>query len=155
MLLPEEPEPVTALGIDETRRGRPRYGVDPQTGTTTVTADRWHTGFVDLTGGHGLLGQVEGRTAGDAGAWLAARDPAWRAGVAVVAIDMCPAYRAAVREHLPHATLVVDHFHVVQLANRPSTSYAAASPPACADAAAAPATPSTASDDGCCATART
>lgn len=118
MLLPEEPEPVTALGIDETRRGRPRYGVDPQTGTTTVTADRWHTGFVDLTGGHGLLGQVEGRAAGDAGAWLAARDPAWRAGVAVVAIDMCPAYRAAVREHLPQATLVVDHFHVVQLANR-------------------------------------
>src|SRR3981081_3589171 len=27
-------------------------------------------------------------------------------------------YRAAVREHLPHATLVVDHFHVVQLANQ-------------------------------------
>jgi transposase len=35
----------------------------------------------------------------------------------VVAIDMCSAYRAAVRKHLPHARLVVDHFHVVQLAN--------------------------------------
>jgi transposase len=32
-----------------------------------------------------------------------------------VAIDMCSAYRAAVREHLPSATLVVDHFHLVQL----------------------------------------
>src|SRR5690349_19618122 len=118
VLLPAEPEPVCALGIDETRRGRPRYDRDPATGTTTVTADRWHTGFVDLTGGHGLLGQVEGRAAADAGAWLAARDPAWRAGITVVAIDMCPAYRAAVRAHLPQATLVVDHFHVVQLANR-------------------------------------
>ena len=118
LLLPDEPEPVTELGIDETRRGRPRYGVDPETGTTTVTADRWHTGFVDLGGVHGLLGQVEGRAGADAGAWLAARDPAWRAGVRVVAIDMCPAYRAAVRAHLPQATLVVDHFHVVQLANR-------------------------------------
>ena len=111
--------------------------------------------LVDLTGGHGLLGQVEGRAAGDAGAWLAARDPAWRAGVAVVAIDMCPAYRAAVREHLPQATLVVDHFHVVQLANRTVNLVRRRVTAACADAASAPATPSTASDDGCCATART
>ena len=118
LLLPDQPEPVTTLGIDETRRGRPRYGIDPATGTTTVVADRWHTGFVDLTGGHGLLGQVEGRAAADTGAWLAAQSPAWRAGVAVVAIDMCPAYRAAVRAQLPHALLVVDHFHVVQLANQ-------------------------------------
>jgi transposase len=36
----------------------------------------------------------------------------------VVAIDMCSAYRAAVEKHLPNATLVVDHFHVVQLANQ-------------------------------------
>jgi transposase len=35
-----------------------------------------------------------------------------------VAIDMCSAYRAAVREHLPHVGLVADHFHVVQLANQ-------------------------------------
>jgi hypothetical protein len=34
-LLPAQPEPVTELGIDETRRGRPHYGVDPQTGTAT------------------------------------------------------------------------------------------------------------------------
>ena len=117
-LLPDEPEPVTDLGIDETRRGRPRFASDPDTGKTTLQADRWHTGLVDLSGGQGLLGQVEGRAAADVGAWLAARDPAWRAGITVVAIDMCPAYRAAVREHLPNATLVVDHFHVVQLANR-------------------------------------
>jgi transposase len=117
-MLPAEPQPVAALGIDETRRGKPRFALDPDTGTFEQVTDRWHTGFTDLTGRHGLLGQVEGRASGDAGAWLAARTPAWRDGVQLVAIDMCSAYRAAVRAHLPNATLVVDHFHVVQLANQ-------------------------------------
>ncbi len=117
-MLPAEPEPVAALGIDETRRGKPRFALDPDTGTFEQITDRWHTGFTDLTGDQGLLGQVEGRASGDAGTWLAARTQAWRDGVAVVAIDMCSAYRAAVRAHLPNATLIVDHFHVVQLANQ-------------------------------------
>jgi transposase len=117
-MLPAEPEPVAALGIDETRRGRPRFALDPDTGAFEQVTDRWHTGFTDLTGGQGLLGQVEGRASKDAGAWLAVRTQAWRDGVAVVAIDMCSAYRAAVRAHLPNAALVVDHFHVVQLANQ-------------------------------------
>ncbi|GAA3690597.1 hypothetical protein GCM10022267_91260 [Lentzea roselyniae] len=34
-----------------------------------------------------------------------------------MAIDMSACYRAAVRQALPAATIVVDHFHVVQLAN--------------------------------------
>jgi len=117
-MLPAEPEPVRVLGIDETRRGRPRFAPNPDTGLSEQVTDRWHTGFTDLTGGQGLLGQVEGRAGGDVGAWLAARTQAWRDGVQTVAIDMCAAYRAAVREHLPNATLVVDHFHVVQLANQ-------------------------------------
>jgi transposase len=117
-LLSEEPEPVVALGIDETRRGTPRFAVDPDTGVFEQVVDRWHTGFVDLTGDQGLLGQVEGRSSGDAGSWLAARTQQWRESVRVVAIDMCSAYRAAVRTYLPDATLVVDHFHVVQLANQ-------------------------------------
>jgi hypothetical protein len=75
--------------------------------------------------------------------------------VPVVAIDMCPAYRAAVREHLPDAALVVDHFHVVQLSTRRSPSYAAAPPPPYAGGAYAPPTPSTASADGYYATAKT
>jgi transposase len=118
VVLGEEPESVAALGIDEVRRGKPRFRVHPETGGLEQVTDRWHTGFVDLTGNQGLLGQVEGRSAGDAGSWLAARTPAWRDGVKAVAIDMCSAFRAAVRQHLPHATLVVDHFHVVQLANQ-------------------------------------
>ena len=54
-----------------------------------LLADRWHTCFFDLSGGQGLLGQVEGRTADDAGYWLALATPAWRDAVRVVAIDMC------------------------------------------------------------------
>jgi len=116
--LSDQPQPVTALGIDETRRGKPRFTLDTDTGVIEQTTDRWHTGFVDLTGQQGLLGQVEGRSSSDAGSWLAARTQQWRDGVQTVAIDMSSAYRAAAREHLPHATLVVDHFHVVQLANQ-------------------------------------
>jgi hypothetical protein len=117
-MLPQQPEPVVALGIDETRRGTPQFAVDAETGGLEQVVDRWHTGFVDLTGDQGLLGQVESRSSRDAGSWLAARTPRWRESVQVVAIDMCAAYPAAVAEHLPDATLVVNHFHVVQLANQ-------------------------------------
>lgn len=39
------------------------------------------------------------------------------ATIEAVAIDMSQAYINAVRAHLPHATLVFDHFHVVKLMN--------------------------------------
>ena len=66
---------------------------------------------MDLSGGQGLLGQVEGRTTATVVDWLAARDRDWRAGVQYVAIDMSSVFKAAIRTALPHATLVVDHFH--------------------------------------------
>lgn len=109
---------VTVLGIDETRRGRPRWERDADTGKWRLTRDRWHTGFVDAAGHGGLLGQVEGRTVADVLAWLATTDLDWRKGIGHVAIDMSATYRAAIRIGLPHATVVVDHFHVVQLANK-------------------------------------
>jgi transposase len=40
-----------------------------------------------------------------------------RAKIKAVAIDMSPAYIAAVSEHLPQATVVFDHFHVIKLFN--------------------------------------
>jgi transposase len=52
-----------------------------------------------------------------------ALDPFWkrlraaRARIEAVAIDMAKGYIAAVRAHLPEATLVFDHFHVVKLMN--------------------------------------
>lgn len=137
--------PVTVLGIDETRRGRPRFTRDPGTDTWVVTADRWHTGFVDISGEQGLLGQVEGRTAEDAAYWLHQAGPAWRQQVQIVVIDMCTVYAAAVRRMLPHAALAVDVFHVVQLATKMVGASAAASSGRSTAAAAGPATPSTAS----------
>jgi transposase len=52
-----------------------------------------------------------------------ALEPFWRrlrrirAKVKAVATDMSPAYIRAVRDHLPHAVHVFDHFHVVKLCN--------------------------------------
>ena len=49
--------------------------------------------------------------------------PFWRrlklsgATIEAVAIDMSPAYIAAVRENLPEAVVVFDHFHVIKLYN--------------------------------------
>src|SRR5450631_3944570 len=115
-LLERPPSPVAHLGIDEHRRGRPRWRADEDTGEYVLLADRWHTCFFDLSGDQGLLGQVEGRTADDAAYWLAQAAPAWRDRIEVVAIDMCSIYASAVRRMLPAARIVVDLFHVVQLA---------------------------------------
>jgi transposase len=115
-VLDQAPAPVAHLGIDEHRRGRPRWRTDEQTGEYELLADRWHTCFFDLSGDQGLLGQVEGRTADDAAYWLAQAAPAWRDAVRVVAIDMCSIYASAVRRMLPGARIAVDLFHVVHLA---------------------------------------
>ena len=115
-VLEQAPALVAHLGIDEHRRGRPRWRIDGQTGEYTLLADRWHTCFFDLSGGQGLLGQVEGRTADDAAYWLAQATPAWRDAVRVVATGMCSIYASAVRQMLPGARIAVDLFHVVHLA---------------------------------------
>jgi transposase len=109
---------VTVLGVDETRRGRPRWEQDSETGKWKLTRDRWHTGFVDALSDGGLLGQVEGRTVADVLAWLSATDLTWRKSIRYAAIDMSATYRAAIRTGLPDVIVVVDHFHVVQLANK-------------------------------------
>jgi transposase len=101
-LEPDTPEPVVPQR--ETARAR-------------TLADRWHVGFTDVGGGQGMLGQVEGRTADDVAYWLAGHSPAWRDRIRYVAIDMCTVFVAAIRRYLPNATIVVDHFHVVKLAN--------------------------------------
>ena len=113
-----EPEPTRVLGIDETRRGKPRWEHCAETGRW-VRVDPWDTGFVDLAGDQGLLGQREGRTGAAVVAWLSERTPQFREGIEYVAIDPAAAYASAIRTPglLPNATLVVDHFHLVKLAN--------------------------------------
>lgn len=112
--------PVEVLGIDDHRRGRPLYHRDPASGAWVADADRWQSVFVDAAGGHGLLGQAEGRAGADVTAWLSARNPGWLAGVRYVTIDMSSVYKSAVTSSglLPNAKLIVDLFHVVQLSNK-------------------------------------
>ncbi len=75
----DQPLPqVTVLGIDETRRGKPKWAQDPVTHRWAVVADRWHTGLVDAAGTGGLLGHVEGRTAALVTTWLQAQPQSWR-----------------------------------------------------------------------------
>jgi transposase len=113
-----EPEPVAVLGIDETRRGKPRWERCAATGRW-VRVDPWDTGFVDLAGDQGLLGQREGRTGAAVIDWLSERTPQFREAVQFVAIDPAAVYASAIRTPglLPNATIVVDHFHLVKLAN--------------------------------------
>jgi transposase len=120
-VLPDQPNPVEVLGIDEIRRGRPQWVFDEADQAWNTTVDRWHVGFCDLSAGQGLLGQVEGRTAQTVVDWLMQRPPCWREQVRYVAIDMCTIFKSAIRTALPHAQLVVDHFHLVQRANQTVT----------------------------------
>ncbi len=117
-----EPEPMRVLGIDETRRGKARwvFQVDETTAVGRwVRRDPFDTGFVDLAGSQGLLGQVEGRTSAAVVGWLQARSEQFRAGVRFVAIDPHAGYAHAIATAglLPNAVVVVDHFHLVKLAN--------------------------------------
>lgn len=103
---PDRLDGVGALGMDETaflraQRNRPTAFV---------------SGLVDTATGR-LLDVVPDRTARVVTDWLAGRDPAWLAAVGVVALDPYRGYANAVAAHLAHATLVVDHFHVVRLGN--------------------------------------
>ena len=62
--------------------------------------------------------QVEGRNATSAADWLSSRPASWRAQVHYVVIGMCSTFRATVHRPPPHAAVVVDCFHIVQLAQR-------------------------------------
>ena len=67
-----EPEPTRVLGIDETRRGKPHWTRCELT-RRWVRVDPLDTGFVDLAGSQGLLGQREGRTGAPVIDWLRER----------------------------------------------------------------------------------
>jgi transposase len=97
---------VGALGLDETAWLR--------AGATRHTA--FVTGFVDIAAGR-LLDFVAGRSARVVETWLTDRPDAWLAGVHTVAIDPHRGYANGVATKLAHATLVVDPFHAVRLAN--------------------------------------
>ena len=99
-------EGVAALGLDETSFLK----------ATRVAPTRWVTGLVDLEGGR-LLDVIADRTTRAVTAWLGARPRPWLAGVGTVALDPWRGYASALVAPLGHATVVVDHFHAIRLAN--------------------------------------
>jgi len=117
--LPVEPPPVRWLGIDETRTRRPRWHQGAVTGSWW-REEPWMTSLTNLgtASGRAILGLTPGRSSSKSVCtWLDAREQAWWDGIEVVAINPCAAYARAVRQALPHATIVVDHFHLDRLAN--------------------------------------
>jgi transposase len=97
---------VAALGLDETSFLR----------ATRIAPTRYVTGLVDLEGGR-LLDVVADRTRAAVVGWLDARSRDWLAQVATVSLDPWRGYASALVAPLGHATVVVDHFHAIKLAN--------------------------------------
>ena len=96
----------SALGLDETsflRAGptHPRVMI---------------TGFADLDR-HTLLDVVEGRSGQVVRDWLDTQQPEWIAAIDVAVIDPFRGYATGIGDRLEQATIVVDHFHAVRLAN--------------------------------------
>jgi transposase len=102
------------------RLGAPRaIGLDE---TSFLAATSQHptllvTGIVDLDAGR-LVDVVPARSARAVADWLAGKPAPWRAGIRHVVIDPYQPYATAVARALPDARLVVDHFHVIRLANQ-------------------------------------
>jgi transposase len=99
-------EGVRGIGVDEKR-------------FLNATAEHrtvFTTQIVDLDR-HRLLDVVPGRSRDVLAGWLSERGPAWCNRITLATLDPAAGYRAALVEHLANATLVVDHFHAVKLAN--------------------------------------
>jgi transposase len=103
---PDRLDGVAALGLDETSFLK----------ATRVAPTRYVTGLVDLERGR-LLDLVADRTRAAVDGWLSSRPRDWLAQVAMVALDPWRGYASALVVPLGHATVVVDHFHAIRLAN--------------------------------------
>jgi transposase len=103
---PTRLEDVTALGLDETSFLK----------ATRRAPTRYVTGLVDLEQGR-LLDVVADRTRAAVHSWLDARSRDWLAQIGTVALDPWRGYASALATALGHATVVVDHFHAIKLAN--------------------------------------
>jgi transposase len=97
---------VAALGLDETTFLK----------ATRRAPTRYVTGLVDLEQGR-LLDVVADRTRAAVNGWLGARTHDWLARITTVALDPWRGYASALVVPLGHATVVVDHFHAIRLAN--------------------------------------
>ena len=103
---PARLEGVRGIGVDEKR-----FLNATATHRTVFT-----TQIVDLDR-HRLLDVVQGRSRDVLTGWLDERGDDWCNQITLATLDPAAGYRAALIEHLPNATLVVDHFHAIKLAN--------------------------------------
>jgi transposase len=97
---------VTAIGVDEKR-------------FLNATAEHrtvFTTQIVDLDR-HRLLDVIAGRSRDVLADWLDERGELWCDRIVLATLDPAAGYRRALLDHLDHATLVVDHFHAIKLAN--------------------------------------
>jgi transposase len=102
---PTRLERVHTLGVDETAF----LAATPTSGTAFAT------GIVALNGRARLLDVVPGRSANALSVWVSGREQGWRDNITVTALDPFVGYATALRTTLPHATRVLDAFHVVKL----------------------------------------
>lgn len=98
---------VGALGLDETRF----------LAATPTRRTQYVTGFVDLRRAR-LLDVVPGRSGKVVADWLDQRPDEWLDDIDVVALDPFRGYANGLLAHLGHASVVLDHFHAVGLANK-------------------------------------
>jgi transposase len=102
LLSPERFEGLRRIGIDEVSyRRRHRY--------LTLVLDHDSGRVVWVSEGARQKTSLDG--------FLAALGPERAAQIEAVSVDMAPGYQHALRKRLPKATLCVDPFHVVKLAN--------------------------------------
>ncbi len=102
---------TTTIGIDETRARSVRWLLEEVGWRRT---DPWMTSIVDLdpTSRGGIIGLAPGRSGACVEGWLALQSSIFRDTVQVVAIDPSAPYAAGIRRALPHARIVLDHFHL-------------------------------------------
>ncbi|GAA4817295.1 ISL3 family transposase [Tomitella cavernea] len=103
---------VRHLGVDEHKWKHVRGQGDSS--WVTVLIDL--TPVVDGTGPARLLDMITGRSKQVLKDWMNSRGQRFRDRITVVAMDGFAGYRTATGEELPRARIVMDPFHVVQLA---------------------------------------
>lgn len=103
-------------------QGVTTIGVDEHVWRHTWAGDKYVTVIIDLTpirsgtGPARLLDMVQGRSKAVFKSWLAQRPADWRKHVDTIAMDGFSGFKTAAAEEVPHASAVMDPFHVVQLA---------------------------------------
>lgn len=106
---------VRRIGVDEHRFRRMRFF--RQEDGSFKRVEPWMTCITNLDNG-AVLGVIDGRDAQSLTDWFAARPRWWRHRVQAAAIDLHAPFRKVLQTQLPHAKVVADRFHLVQLANQ-------------------------------------